>query len=263
MSYLQNRDFYLEVMKGNVSGQQIVNKFGRNPDVGTALVHVSIGGFYQTPTTAQSLEVLSADANDNPAGAGGHKITIQGLDANFDIQSEEVTLNGTTPVALVNTYMRVFRGFISESGSYVTTSVPSHTGQITLRNSGAGVTWFIIDTATGVTTSGFGIGQTQIGTYTVPAGFTAYVLTKSFSVESTKTAKIYLFKRNKGDDVTTPFTGTMRLFEQNDGIAELSTIDPKAPIQMIEEKSEVGFFALAASAATSISVEFQLLLVQN
>lgn len=259
----EGNDYFLSVMKGDVPNQSIVNKFGRNGSVGTSLTHISIGNTYATPTTAQDLEIVSESASDNPGGTGGHKVIVEGLDFNFDPQFEEVILNGITPVALTKQFLRVFRGFISESGSYVTTTTPSHIGRITLRDlGGAGDDWFTISTVE-ETATGYGIGQTQIGTYTVPRGFTAYLLSKTFSVESNKTASLYFFKRENANDVTPPYTGIMRLFEQNDGIAQLSTIASKAPLQVIKEMSEVGFFAKVPSTTGSISVEFQLLLIKN
>lgn len=254
---------YIEIAKGNVPGHSVITKFGRNGAVSATLSHISISGQYQTPTTAQSLEILSSQAADGPAGAGGRKVIVEGLDSNWNFQTEEVELDGVTPVALQNDYIRVFRGFVSESGSYVTTAIPSHVGQITLRGAGAGVTWFIIDNVQETTAAGFGIGQTQIGSYTIPAGKTAYLISKTFSVEATKTARIYFFKREQGDDITTPYRGIMRLFEQNDGIATLATIQTPAPMQAIPEKSEVGFFATAAVGTPSVSAEFQLLLIDN
>ena len=255
-------DYYSEVMKGSYKDEFIVNKFGRNGAVGTSLTHVSISGVYQTPTTAQSLELLSSNAADGVAGAGARKVLVEGLDSNFDLQQEEVIMDGLTPVALTNQFIRVFRMTVSESGSYVTISVPSHVGQITLRGAGVGATWVVIDTIEEATT-GFGIGQSQIGTYTVPRGYTAFLLSKTFSVESNKSARIYFFKREKADDVAVPYTGIMRLFEQNDGISGLASIHAKAPLNVITEMSEVGFFALAAVASASISVEFQLHLIKN
>lgn len=256
-------DFYVSVMRGDVEGHEIINKFGRNGSVSNSLTHISISGDYQTPLSAQNLEILSSQAADNPGGSGGHKVTVEGLDSNFNRITEEVTLNGTTPVALAKQFIRVFRGFVSESGSYVTTATPSHVGQITLRNSGAGVTWFIIDNVEEQSGAGFGIGQTQIGSYTIPAGFTAYLLTKTFSVQSNQSASVYFFKREKADDVTTPFRGTMRLFEQNDGISALGTVNSKAPLSSIAEKSEVGFFSKTTAGTASVSCEFQLLLIKN
>jgi hypothetical protein len=262
MTYISNKDFYIEVSKGNVAGHSIVNKFGRNSVVGTTLSFISISGQYQTPLTATNLEIVSASINDTAAGSGGRKVTIVGLNSSFNEISVEVTLNGTTAVAVGTQFVRVYRMYISESGSYATISTPSHNGIITLRTSGGGVTWAIIDTIEG-TSIGTGIGQTQISGYTIPAGYTGYLLSKNISVEAAKPASVYFFKRENADDVATPFIGTMRLFEQNDGISTPLSVGLKAPIQKLNEKTDVGFFAKVGTGTASVSTEFQILLVQN
>jgi hypothetical protein len=259
----QQPPYYLDVIQGNVNNEFIINKFGRNGAVGTGLAHVSISGQYQTPISPQSLEILSTDSDDGPAGPGAREVIIEGLDGNFDIQLDTVTMNGTTPVAVPKQFIRIYRAFVSQSGSYVTTAIPSHVGQITVRNAGAGVTWFTIDTVE-ETATGFGIGQTQIGSYTVPRNHTAYLISKTFTVETNKPASIYFFKREMANDVTTPYDGIMRLFEQNDGIAIPFTIASQMPLDVIHGPAEVGFFAKVSSLPTaSISVEFQLLVKKN
>jgi len=256
------KDYYLEVAKENVDGQFIVNKFGRNEVVGTTLSFISIGAQYQTPLTATNLEIVSASVNDTSAGSGGRKVTIVGLNSSFNEISVEVTLNGTTAVAVGTQFVRVYRMYVSESGSYATISTPSHNGRITLRTVGGGVTWAIIDTIEGATI-GTGIGQTQISGYTIPAGYTGYLLSKTITVESNKPASVYFFKRENADDVATPFTGTMRLFEQNDGISTPFSVGLKAPIQKLNEKTDVGFFAKVGTGTASVSTEFQILVIKN
>jgi len=255
-------DFYMEVSKGNVPGHSIINKFGRNGAVGTSLSFISISGQYQSPIAAASLEILSGSTADGSAGAGARKVKVVGLDATWNEVTVEVTMNGTTAVALGTQLIRVYRMYVSESGSYATIATPSHLGRITLRAAGAGATWCIIDTIEG-TATGFGIGQTQVAGYTVPNGYTGYLLSKTVTVESTKPASIYFFKRENADDVTTPYIGTMRLFEQNDGIAQPFNVNLKSPLQVFPAKTDVGFFAKVGTGTASVSTEFQLLLVQN
>jgi hypothetical protein len=53
MSYISNKDFLIEVAKGNVAGHAIVNKFGRNPDVDTGTDPEDVwtqGGVWAAPT---------------------------------------------------------------------------------------------------------------------------------------------------------------------------------------------------------------------
>ena len=262
MTYISNKDFYLEVSKGNVPKHSIVNKFGRNGAVGTSLAFISISGQYQSPIAATSLEILSGSTNDTSAGTGARKVKVVGLDASWNEITVEVTMNGTTAVALGTQFIRVYRMYVSESGSYATISAPSHLGKITLRTSGAGATWCVIDTIEG-TATGFGIGQTQVAGYTIPNGYTGYLLSKTVTVESAKPASIYFFKRENADDVTTPYTGVMRLFEQNDGIAHPFNVNLKAPLQVFPAKTDVGFFAKVGTGTASVSTEFQMLLIAN
>lgn len=262
MTYISDKDYFFNVAKGNVAGSSIVNKFGRNSAVGTALSFISLSATYQTPLTAQNLEILSGSANDTSAGTGARKVKVIGLNSSWDEVEQEVTMNGVTPVALATPLIRVYRMYVTESGSYATTSTPSHLGRITLRNSGAGVTWGTIGTIEG-TTTGFGIGQSQIGAYTIPNGYTGYLLSKTITVESTKPTSIYFFKRENSDDVTSPYNGVMRLFEQNDGIVNPFNINLKAPLQVLKEKTDVGFFAKLSTGTGSVSTEFQLLLEAN
>jgi len=115
-------NFMLEVVKGNVPGHSAINKFGQNPAVATTGEDVWSGGgtyaFY--PTTAQNMEILSDSANDTAAGTGARTVQVFGLDENWEEATETVILNGTTPVALTNTYIRMFRAVVLTAGSVET-----------------------------------------------------------------------------------------------------------------------------------------------
>ena len=99
-----------------------VNKFGNNPDIdsGTQEDVWDGGGSYPWQDTAQSLEILSSgtgSGNDTAAGTGARTVEIQGLDGDYNRQTETVTMNGTTPVTLANTYLRVFRMKVFTAGT--------------------------------------------------------------------------------------------------------------------------------------------------
>lgn len=83
---------------------------GLNPNVGSGNVPQDIwpvGGIYVFPTVAAAGTIVSTNANDTAAGTGGRTVRIIGLDSNFDTIGETVTLNGLTPVALANSYIRI------------------------------------------------------------------------------------------------------------------------------------------------------------
>jgi hypothetical protein len=261
MSYIGNSDFLLEVAKGNVAGHSFVHKFGRNTNISTSLVPVSLGGIYQTPTAAVSLEFVSSATTDALNSTGMHEITIEGLDANWDLQSVTTAAhatNGQTAVNISGTWLRVFRAYITKSGAYASASTSSHAGTITVRIQGAGTTYATIPLE-----GSFGLGQSLIGAYTVPNGYTAYILTQQYSsdVSGTKTTDFYFFKRENADDVASSYTGVMRLQQANVGTQGAFEYTHKS-YDPFPAKTDIGFLA-KASGTTDASVEFELLLVAD
>lgn len=255
-----SRGFLREIAAGNVEGHSIVNKFGRNDAIPNGgIAPVAIGGNYRTPTAAVSLEFIGA-VDDNASGTGARLVSFQGLDANWQIQTQTVVPTGVTPVAIPGTWTRLFRVKVEESGTYATQSASSHSGNLIVQASGGGDQWALIDQAQ----SGFGVGQSQIGTYTIAAGFTGILLSKTFSVEAsaTKSGRVYFFTREGVDVVTAPY-GPMNLKEQHDGVTGVNSIDPDAPLLVIPEKTDCGFMAYGDGGVVSCSVDFQMLLIEN
>lgn len=248
----------VDIYRGDVNKWSIVHKFGRNDSVTTSITPVSIGGNYRTPTTATALEVVSSNVNDTAAGTGGQEITVVGLDSSWNEVTQTVELNGTTAVALPTNLTRLYRAYISRSGTYANQTAGSHAGTITIRESGAGQEWAEIEI-----TGTFGKGQTQIGAYTVPAGYTAYLLSKHMSVDANQSAIVYFYQRTNIDDTTTPYTGVMRLVEQQDGVSGDITVKPITPIREFPEKTDIGFMAQTTAGTASVSVDFEILLVEN
>lgn len=83
----------------------------------------------QPATTGEALEVLSSAAADTTV-----KVFIEGLDANGMVTQVEVTLNGTTPVALGTIYAPVTKfGKAYPDGTDPTTEGTSSAGTVTLR----------------------------------------------------------------------------------------------------------------------------------
>ncbi|MGI9405866.1 MAG: hypothetical protein ACR2O4_05805 [Hyphomicrobiaceae bacterium] len=115
------RDYFLEISKGNVAGHTAVNKFGRNTDVDTATVPEDIwdgGALWVAPTTARTHDVVSTDANDAAAGTGARTIRVYGLTGWSTAEvTEDITLNGTTNVPTVNSYVIIYRMQVMTVGS--------------------------------------------------------------------------------------------------------------------------------------------------
>ncbi|MGI9498454.1 MAG: hypothetical protein ACR2P3_00315 [Geminicoccaceae bacterium] len=89
-----------------------IDKFGFAGDIGATERTVWDGAGNTNCnylSAAIQLQISSDDANDTAAGTGARVIEVSGLDANYAEISEEVTLDGITPVTTVNSYIRCFR----------------------------------------------------------------------------------------------------------------------------------------------------------
>jgi len=256
-----SRDFYLDVAQGNIAKHSLIHKFGRNSSVGTSFAPVCDGGVYPTPTTAVSLEFISNDAADALDDTGMHEITIVGLDANWAEQTVVVAAhatNGTTAVAITGTWLRVYRAYVSKSGTYASASSGSHVGQITIRVASGGATYAVISN------TDFPRAQTECGAYTVPLGHTAYVLGAIVNIDSNKTADVLFFQRPFANDVSSSYNGTMRtVFELGSIAGGEEAVEPKSPMGPFVGPCDLGFLGKVSATTGEIDVDFELLLIQD
>lgn len=256
MSYFGSTEWYTEVSKGNVPGHSLVHKFGAG-SVSSTIAPVSQTNDYQTPTTAQALEFVSASANDTAAGTGAREITVQGLDSSWNEVTIVIATNGLTAVPLGTNLIRMYRWFVSASGTYATSLVGSHAAALTIQASGGGTVW---DT---IPITPFPAGQSQIGANTVPTGFTGYLLGKLIVTDSSKVADVYFFSRTHADVVVAPFTGIMRVKEREVGITGSFEHHFSSPKGGFIGPCDVGFLAKVTSGSADISVEYEMLLIQD
>ncbi len=250
--------FLIEVTKGNVPGHRMVHKFGK-ATVGTTLTPICASLVYQTPTTAQALEFVSASADDTAAGTGAREITVIGLDGNWAEVTQTLATNGLTAVPLTTDLVRLYRWYVSGSGSYATQAVGSHAGVLTIRAASAGATWSII----GVTP--FPIGQSEIGAFTIPIGERAYVFIQELQVDSAKTVDAIFFQRTGANIISAPFDA-MRAVANFIGISgdiNPNTNAPQNGFTSVGEATDIGYMAKVTSATADISVAFEILLVKD
>jgi len=253
---LLNDGNYHSIVAGKQVGKTIMRKFGANSEVGTSWEPITSSATYQTPTTAQTVEIVSDDnTNDKAGGVGALKVMIVGLGADWYEQEEEVTLNGTTAVALTKSFTRIFRMYVTESGTYATPSAVSHNSTITVQSTGAGVVWATIETE-----ESLGMGQSQIGVYTVPKGKRAFILTNFVTVETTKVVTLAMFQRPNTDDVTTPFS-SRKLMTLQRGTSGVNSFRPRGAINGIIGPTDIGFMAHTSVGTAQVSVEFEVLMV--
>lgn len=251
--------YWAEVVKGNVPGSTVVHKFGTNPAIGTSFVPISIGGIYRTPQVAgaTTLRIKAGDANDAAGGSGARLIELQGLDETGALVTEQVPTAGAAAGApSTTTFIRLFRAFIAESGTYATQSAGSHAADIVIENGAGTEDWLTIAVA------GFPRAQSQVGVYSVPLGKTAYLNSFFFSIDSSKLADVVLFKREGILETVAPYSA-MRMQQEFNGLIRPFDFVPKIPAGPFPELTDVGFMAKVSLTTGAISVDFELLLIDD
>ena len=213
-----------------------VNKFGYNTSVGTSFENITDLGTNTLPTAAGVVSVVSSSTNDTSAGTGARTLEIQGLDADYNLQTSTVTMAGTGTVTTgSDTYLRIFRMRVLTAGTGETNA-----GSITASIGGSNVAQISA-----------GNGQTLMGVYTVPAGYHCSLLKLQASISKNQEATIQL--RTKAAD-----NGAWQVKGQFGTFAAAITYDYDIPL-IFDEKTDIEFIA-KAGATSEMGVVFDLIL---
>ena len=140
-------DFHTEVALGRRQGHTTWNKFGYNLDVDTGTeIIASWGGTYQFLTTGETISIVSTSTADDDGDTGVNSVVVYGVDENWDEQTVVYTMDGTTPVVSVESWIGINRVAVFLSGSGQTNA-----GTITVTASSSGYTMAEIPVGIGVT----------------------------------------------------------------------------------------------------------------
>lgn len=213
---------------GKVQGISTINKFGHNLGIDTNTVPEDVwdgGGTYNfiADDSPVTLYASSTDAGDNQI------INGQGLDAGFNLQSGNVTLNGQSQVEIGSglTWTRFFRGYNTNGTAFSGTVYIAESDTL---SGGVPQTSSKIKAIINPTYQ-----QTEMAIYTVPAGYTAAIEAWWVSIlrgATTKAADVLLYRRDYGGvfrdlmhvGISTtgtgyyrhPFTPAIKLLEKTD-----------------------------------------------
>jgi hypothetical protein len=245
----KNEPFDLQVARGQISGHSIVTVSGYNSDVDSAAYEmITPVGNLSYAAAALQMTVSSSSANDTSAGTGARTVLITGLDANYNVISESVTLNGQTAVTMTASFFRVNSMLVTTAGT-------------SLANEG------IIYVGTGTVTSGvpatvynliaIGFNTATSSQYTIPAGYTGYlVIARIGLAQDAGTTLITARTRFIG---TNGIAITGPLIVTNNGI---STIDFPYPIALAE-KTRIQGEAIGGADNNEAAGFFEIVLVKN
>lgn len=247
--------FELQVSRGQIAYHKPLFKFGNNATVGDSLETIwAEGGLYVYPPSASVMTVSSSSTDDTSAGTGARTVQLYGLDGDYNEINELVTLNGQTAVNTTKSYLRVNRMIVRSAGSGGVNAGVIYTGTGTVTS---GVPANVYASINGVT----GSNQSLMALWTVPAGYTAYLLQYDVSNGTTSNTpavcKLILAVRPYGE-----------VFQSKD-VKSLTTgmhIEETFSIpQKITEKSDIEVRAISSSASVSfdISAAFEIIYIKN
>ena len=127
---------------------------------------------YPYLTSPSVLSISSTSGKDAAAGTGARTVVVQGLDENHVPVEETLTVNGGAGSV---EFFRVFRAFVATSGISGTNE-----GTISIDQD--------LTTVAGIravgSPSSYGLGQTFMSLYTVPAGYTGYIFDWTYQLQS-------------------------------------------------------------------------------
>lgn len=167
---LRAEDFALDVSRGRVPGMSTVVLRGHNPSqtAASGFVQVSEFGNLTYLTSAETMNIVSDDANDTLLGTGARTGTIFGVDGDGIAVQENFNMNGTTNVLTTQAFLRVNLIVILTDGGVLYPNV----GIITATASSA---------ATIQQKVGAKDGLSKSSHYTVPSGKTGHVFRLEFN----------------------------------------------------------------------------------
>ena len=228
--------FFFQIARGDIFGHSFVHKIGEVPamsqnETGTVWDVNDTDYPWSTFDTAGTLTVDRASASD-----ADKNVVISGLDADYNPLTETVTLTDPTGNATTNSFKRVFE--ISMNGT------STNVGNVTIKK--------------GATTVGLilaGIGQSLMGIYTIPAGFTGYITQGVMTVQEGADATGSFFVRVLGDR----FRIGHRFEVSGGGEYRYQFTSPfKAP-----EKTDIDVRATVRSNNARVTTAYDIILVKN
>jgi len=237
-----SENYFLNISQGLVEGHSLFGVIAIDATIGTTeKVIGGMPGRYPFQTSAVALEVLSDSILDTSAGTGARTIIVRGLDSVYGLlNTSGIVLNGTTPVAITGSFLRVNQSEVITAGS-----TGENQGTITIRVVSTGDVLSVIKPNTNIS---------RDGAATVPAARTAFLWTAVTLTDKGNDALVKIYRR--------PFEELFILRAslptyQNE-FERTFKIPPR-----IAEKTDMEFTAISENPATSAIAVQEFELVQN
>jgi len=168
---VQAMPYLYDISEGNVPNHYAWTKMGVYSACGTTDIDLWEGGAaYTWLTAAQTLSVVSTQAEDAAAGSAGRTIYINYLTSAGITGRETVTLTGTAAVTTTNTMYRINSVVLASAGA-----VGAVSGTITISKTAGG---------TGIAFISPGLTRSRMAIYQVPTGWELYITSVTYGCHS-------------------------------------------------------------------------------
>lgn len=175
IAYYPSESLELNIARGLVKGTSFVHKFGAVPTMSTnttgTVWDVNDTLYPWSTWNGASTLTIAANSTEN-----GKTVTMYGLDADYNAIDETVTISGGAATT-TKSFLRIFRAFCSAQ----------NTNHIDIKIS-----------STTVARITAGLAQTLMAVYTVPAGYTGYLMQGTMSAQAGADATGNMFVRYFG-----------------------------------------------------------------
>jgi len=220
----------LSIQRGNVGNFSGVHKFGLNTAVGSGAFETVWDGnnTYAYPSSSGTATATSSDSDDNTG-----TVKIFGLDSNYDLAEETLTIGGSAGTV---SFIRVFRAVMITANTG-----PANVGTITITVS-----------STTVAQIRAGYGQTLMCVYTIPRKFNGFLM--QIDLGSSKDLENEIRFISKEIDNGNVWN-TKAFITTRGGFVEKNYVVPVK----FTEKTDLELVA-KASATSSVSAGFELIL---
>lgn len=261
ISRLPVADFFHSVAEGRVSGHSLIQKFGASDEITASYTPLAHGAIYPTPQAGSPVKLrvkAGGNTNDNQAGSGARSIHVEGLTVDGSVVAE-ILLTHATDGTLVGVtgivdFIRVFRVHVEESGTYATVTAGSHGGLVTIESTG-GVEYARLNAVD------LPRGQSQIGCYTVPLGFTAYVYSFFLTTDGNKAMDFIFFQRESILQTAAPYEPMRTVIEGVGVVGEHHGAFKGG--RKFNALTDIGWLVKSAAATPYATVDFEILLVAD
>lgn len=250
----------LAISQGLVTGNTFIHKFGNAPDFDAGDNQITVWDGAENGAAWELMNYVYSttadiDSISSSSAADTQEINIQGLDSNYDIVTQTITLTGQTRAALSTNLIRVFRAY-NDNGTETV-------GHVFIYVNGA-ITGGIPDTNADIRAIiDPDNQQTNMAMYTIPNGKTGYLrdwyaatagANKNsnyvIKLKSRKTGKIFRVKHRSAisDTATSAYQHS---YTEPEVFAARTDIEMTASVEA------------AGTTAASVSAGFDIVLVDD